>query len=101
MLGSMIKVLIAGEIHEYPNMVAEYGDWIAGCGETIAIHDAIKEERKNAREGRMPGVSGKYWVSDLDYSGLAYLVSIHASGKYKILGAAPLSGAPLKEVYAA
>lgn len=91
--GPTIKVDVYGTVREYRQMIAEYGDHIASGGQTISLHDALRQARAffraNRREEAITAVS--FWVH-MDESGLAYRVLITPRGSYCVTGASPMSG---------
>lgn len=102
--GETIKVDVCGKVHEYPTAIAEYGDHIAAGGQTISLYDALQRARRfwRANRGGADIIDAAiYWVH-MDESGLAYQIAVNSRGRYRVTGAAPMSGpSNVREVYKA
>jgi len=90
--GPTIRVDVYGKVREYRQAIAEYGDHLASGGQTISLHDALRQARAFFRANRDEAISAvSFWVH-MDESGLAYRVLINARGHYRVTGASPMSG---------
>lgn len=101
--GETIKVDVYGKVREYRTAIAEYGDHIAQGGQTIGLHDALQRAREFWRANRKTNITDAvvFWVH-MDYSGLAFQISVNERGNYRVTGAAPMSGpANVRPVYKA
>ncbi len=86
-----IRVQVAGNVHEYAAMIAEFGNHLAGAGIVVSLDEARRAARKLFRTADNAWTHATYWVT-LDDSGLAYLVEIGRHGHHTIKGASPLPG---------
>lgn len=94
--GETIKVDVCGKIHAYPTAIAEYGDHLAAGGQTIGLHAALQRAREFFRANRGTDFievvnDAVFWVH-MDESGLAYQIAVNSRGRYRVIGAAPMSG---------
>jgi hypothetical protein len=104
MLGTTIRVQVAGTVREYPTLIAEYGDHLAEGGATLSLDEARTQARGFWKLNR--GVDSAFnavtfWVA-LDASGLAYRLDFNRHGTWNITGAAPMPGYDnVRELYVA
>lgn len=104
MLGTTIRVEVAGTVREYPTMIAEYGEWLAEGGRTLSLDEARAQARgwwKLNKDAGPAIMSVSFWVA-LDGSGLAYRLDFFKGGSWNIAGAAPMPGYDnVRELYVA
>jgi hypothetical protein len=104
MLGTTIRVQVAGTVREYPTMVAEYGTHLAGGGVPLSLDEARAQARgfwKLNKNIDRAFNAVTFWVT-LDGSGLAYRLDFFRHGSWNIAGAAPMSGCDnVHELYVA
>ena len=85
---SVVTVVVSGFERTYPEMIAEYGDFIAEGGRVESAHTFIVRAKAVIRMSDwVTSVTG--WVT-MDDSGCAYRIDVRASGAYTITGAAPM-----------
>lgn len=87
-----IRVQVAGNVREYPAMIAEFGDYLAAGGQVLSLHEAQRQAREFFRGTQSDAWRALTFWAALDESGLAYHVEINRRGTWTIQGAAPMPG---------
>jgi len=102
MFSTTIRVQVGDSVKEYPQDIAGYGEHIAADGQTVSIHEAIRQAREFFRANRAETWKAvTFWVW-MDDSGVAYHVEINRRGTHRVIGAAPMPGPDnVRQVYVA
>lgn len=88
-----------GTVRTYPLRADELAEHLDTGGQILALPAFIAYARKWIADSACELVA-RGWVH-LDSSPLAYMVMVTESGYHSIIGAAPMPGAALEEIYSA
>lgn len=94
----VLRVMVAGKVHQYPALFAEYGDFLAEGGQLNSLHSFMRWARQARKTAPDWMTSFTAWVV-MDDSGLAYRVSTRDGRHHVVEGASLAASGELLDLY--